>query len=86
MKINNLINIIKKKISDKIICEELNVEDKTFLHVKHKNFDKKRFHIKIEIKSKQLKIKNKIAANKIIFSIIEYELKKYIHSVQILIN
>jgi len=39
-----------------------------------------------EIKSKQLKIKNKIAANRIIFSIIEYELKKYIHSVQILIN
>ena len=56
MKINNLINIIKKKISDKIICEELNVKDKTFLHVKHKNFDKKKFHIKIEIKSKQLKI------------------------------
>ena len=86
MKINNLINIIKKKISDKIICEELNIEDKTFLHVKHKNFDEKKFHIKIEIKSKQLKNINKIGANKIIFSILENELKKYIHSLQILIN
>ena len=86
MKINNLIIIIKKKISEKIICEELNIEDKTFLHIKHKNFDKKKFHIKIAIKSKQLKIRNKVTANKIIFSIIENELKKYIHSIQILIN
>ena len=32
MDINNLISIIKKKISKNIVCEVLKVEDKSFLH------------------------------------------------------
>ena len=86
MEINILIEKIKKKICDKIKCEKIIIEDKTFLHKKHKNFDSKKFHLKIKIESTELKSKNKLESNRYIFSIINKELKKNIHSIQLFIN
>ena len=86
MEINILIKKVKKKICDKIKCEKIIIEDKTFLHKKHKNFDSKKFHLKIEIESIELKSKEKLESNRYIYSIINKELKKYIHSIQLLIN
>ena len=86
MEINILIEKVKKKICDKIKCEKIIIEDKTFLHKKHKNFDSKKFHLKIKIESKELKSKKKIESNRYIFSIINKELKEYIHSIQLFIN
>ena len=45
MEINILIEKVKKKICDKIKCEKIIIEDKTFLHKKHKNFDLSLIHI-----------------------------------------
>ena len=45
-----------------------------------------KFHIKIIITSETLKKKNKIQSTKEIYNILEEELKKNIHSIQILIN
>ncbi len=86
MEINILIKKIKKKICDKIKCEKIIIEDKTFLHKKHKNIDSKKFHLKIKIESIELKSKKKIESNRYIFSIINKELKEYIHSIQLFIN
>ena len=86
MEINILIKKIKKKIYDKIKCEKIIIEDKTFLHKKHKNFNSKKFHLKIKIESIELKSKKKIESNRYIFSIINKELKEYIHSIQLFIN
>ena len=86
MEINILIKKVEKKICDKIKCEKIIIEDKTFLHKKHKNFDSKKFHLKIKIESIELKSKKKIESNKYIFSIINKELKEYIHSIQLFIN
>ena len=86
MEINILIEKVKKKICDKIKCEKIIIEDKTFLHKKHKNFDSKKFHLKIKIESIELKSKKKIESNRYIFSIINEELKEYIHSIQLFIN
>tara|TARA_Y100000768_G_C23967791_1_gene678802 strand:- start:1612 stop:1872 length:261 start_codon:yes stop_codon:yes gene_type:complete len=86
MEINNLIDSIKKKICNKIKCEKILIQDKTFLHKKHKNFDPKKFHLKVIIESTELKSKNKIEANKYIFNILSQDLKNYIHSIQLLIN
>ena len=86
MEINILIKKVEKKICDKIKCEKIIIEDKTFLHKKHKNFDSKKFHLKIKIESIELKSKKKIESNRYIFSIINIELKEYIHSIQLLIN
>ena len=83
MDLNQLINIIKKKISEPINVESIRVEDKTFLHQKHQSFIKGKFHLKIIIKSDELKKKNKIEATKILHHIINEEIKNYIHSIQI---
>ncbi len=86
MDINQLIEIVKKKINEKIRCENIIVEDKTFLHKNHSQFDKNKFHIKLILKSKELKKLNKIQSSKLIYKILDFELKSYIHSIQILIT
>ena len=86
MDINNLISIIKKKILANIICENLKVEDKSFLHKNHVGNSNNKFHIKLSIKSKELKKMNKIEGNKKIYKILNEEINKSIHSLQILID
>ena len=86
MEINNLIIKIKDKICNKIKCEKILIEDKTFLHKRHKNFDAKKYHLKIKIVSLELKSKKKIESNRYIYSILHQELKNNIHSIQLLIN
>ena len=86
MEINKLIEIVKEKITKKIILQEIYVEDKSYLHKSHKNNSPNKFHIKITIISEDLKSKKKIDSTKIIYKILESELKKYIHSIQLSIN
>jgi len=86
MDINDLIAIVKKKLKNKIIIESIKIEDKSFLHSRHKGNDKKKFHLKILISSKELSKMNRIQSNKKIFQILDKELKNNIHSIQILIN
>ena len=86
MNINQLIEIVKNKINKNIVCDKIEVEDKTFLHKSHSSYDKNKFHIKLIITSEYLKKKNKIQSTKEIYNILKDELKYYIHSIQILIN
>ena len=46
MNINKLIAIIKNKLETKVIIENIKVEDKSFLHKKHKSYQESKFHIK----------------------------------------
>jgi BolA protein len=85
MDINELIAIVKKKIEGQILIQEINIEDKSFLHKNHKGNDKQKYHLKISIKSEELKKLDKIESNKMIYKILDNELKKFIHSIQILI-
>ena len=86
MNINQLISIVKNKIEKNISLEYINIEDKTFLHKNHKTHQDGKFHLKLSIKSQELEKINKIELTKKIYSILDEELKKYIHSIQILIN
>ena len=86
MDINQLIEIVKRKINQNISCEKVEVEDKTFLHRGHQSHQNGKFHIKLKIKSLYLKEKNKIESSKKIYKILDEELKKSIHSIQILID
>ena len=85
MEINKLILIVKEKLEKNIKTESLIVEDKTFLHKNHSSHQKEKYHLKLQIKSKELKKCNKIVATKKIYKILDIELKNYIHSIQILI-
>tara|TARA_B100001057_G_C22200629_1_gene700667 strand:- start:60 stop:320 length:261 start_codon:yes stop_codon:yes gene_type:complete len=86
MDINNLISNIKKKLESQIIIENLNVEDKSFLHKNHAGNQKGKFHIKLVLQSKELKRMSKIESNKKIYKILDKELRTCIHSLQILIT
>ena len=85
MNINQLISIVTKKINKNILLESINIEDKTFLHKNHKSNQDGKFHLKLTIMSQELKKMNKIQSTKKIYSILDEELKKYIHSIQILV-
>ena len=86
MNINELIAIVKKKIEDRIFVENISIEDKSFLHKNHKTHQAGKFHLKISLKSDELKKMSKINSNKKIYKILEEEMKLHIHSIQILIN
>ena len=84
MDINQLLEIVKKKILDNDLIEDVKLEDKSFLHKNHKSNNPNKFHIKLKIKSEKLKNKSRIESNKFIFRILDKEMKNYIHSLQIL--
>tara|TARA_X000000368_G_C22387779_1_gene431851 strand:+ start:228 stop:488 length:261 start_codon:yes stop_codon:yes gene_type:complete len=84
MDINQLSEIVKKKILENKIIESVELEDKSFLHKSHKTNNPNKFHIKLKIKSKILKNMSRIESNKFIFKILDKEIKNYIHSLQIL--
>ena len=84
MDINQLSEIVKKKILKYNIIKSVEIEDKSFLHKNHKLNQKGKFHIKLMINSPELKKKNKIDSNKFIFKILASEMEKNIHSIQIL--
>ena len=86
MNINELIAIVKKKLEENINIENLLIEDKTFLHKNHTGHEVNKFHLKINIYSKELSILTKIESNKKVYKILDEELKSHIHSLQILIN
>ena len=86
MDINKLIKILKKKLGEKISLQSIEIQDKSFLHKKHKSNQKGKYHLKLIIKSDVLRSMNRIESNKKIYNIINEELKEYIHSIQILIR
>ena len=86
MDINQLITIVKKKITGQVVLEEIIIEDKSHLHKNHKGNEKGKFHLKIFIKSNNLKSLSKIDSNKKIYKILNEEMKTYIHSLQILVS
>ena len=86
MEVNELIPLIKKKIEENILIQNITITDKTYLHAKHLSHEVGKFHFELRIKSDELKKYSKIQSNKKIYKILDYEIKKYIHSIQILIN
>ena len=86
MDINELIAIVKKKLQDQIKIESINIEDKSFLHKNHAGNQEGKFHLKINLKSIELKEMKRIVSNKKIYKILDKELKEFIHSIQILIS
>ena len=85
MEINGLIKVLKEKLKKKIKISNIKIEDKSFLHRKHQNFNKDKFHIKLTIESSELKKVSSIEANKKIYDILREEMKGSIHSLQIII-
>ena len=77
---------VKAKINKKLSPEHILLIDDSYLHTKHKSFDSKKFHLKLIIKSEKLKNMKKIDAHKVIFSILNDEMKNKIHALEIKIK
>jgi|TARA_B100001093_G_scaffold376413_1_gene361563 BolA protein len=86
MNINELISIVKKKLQNKIVIENINIEDKSFLHKNHSGNQVGKYHLKINLKSLELKKLPRIDRDKKIYKILDKELKESIHSIQIFID
>ena len=83
MDINELIAIVKKKLHSQFNIENIKIEDKSFLHKNHVGNKEGKFHLKISLKSFELKGMNRLESNKKIYKAISKELKNFIHSIQI---
>ena len=86
MDINELIAIVKKKLTNQIDIKSIKIEDKSFLHKNHASNQEGRYHLKIILSSSELKALSRIESNKRVYKILDKELKEYIHSIQILIT
>tara|TARA_B100000073_G_C23424404_1_gene448591 strand:- start:91 stop:351 length:261 start_codon:yes stop_codon:yes gene_type:complete len=86
MDIENLTKNIKTKLLNNSYIENVKIVDRTYLHLKHASHDKNKFHLKLTITSNELKKQNKLYSTKKIYKIIEFEIKNYIHSIQILFD
>tara|TARA_B100000900_G_scaffold5664_1_gene4756 strand:+ start:945 stop:1205 length:261 start_codon:yes stop_codon:yes gene_type:complete len=86
MDINILIAIVKKKLTKEIRFEKIEIQDKSFLHKNHSGHQEGKFHLKLIVESKELKKIDKIQRYKKIYKILNEEMNKNIHSLQILIT
>ena len=86
MNINELIAIIKKKLYNNFNIENILIEDKSYLHKNHSGNVEGKFHLKITLTSLELKKMSKLDSNKKIYKTLDNELKKFIHSIQLLIT
>ena len=83
MEINKLIKILEIKLKKSFEINNLTIEDKSFLHKKHKNYIENKFHIKLTIESSELKKVSSVEANRKIYKLLRDELNQNIHSLQI---
>ena len=86
MNIKKLIKIVEIKLKKSIQIGYLKIEDKSYLHKNHKTNEKGKFHLKLTIESEELNKLSKVNSMRIIYKILDEELKKYIHSIQIFIR
>tara|TARA_Y100001970_G_scaffold270362_1_gene364169 strand:+ start:21196 stop:21456 length:261 start_codon:yes stop_codon:yes gene_type:complete len=86
MDIENLFKNIKIKLLKNRFIQHVEIEDKTYLHLKHASHDKNKYHIKLNIYSNELKKISRIESTKQINKILESEIKDHIHSIQILLK
>tara|TARA_B110000495_G_C22479597_1_gene296400 strand:+ start:145 stop:399 length:255 start_codon:yes stop_codon:yes gene_type:complete len=83
---NDFLKFIESKIKKNIKTESILVVDNTALHKKHKFFDSKKYHLKVEIKSIYLSSLGRIRAHKEVMKILTEELKSKIHALELKIK
>jgi stress-induced morphogen len=83
---NDFLSFLENKIKKNIKVEKILIVDNINLHKKHRFFDSKKYHLKLEIESAYLRSLNRIKAQKQIMSILAEELKIKIHALEIKIK
>ena len=82
----NYFEEIKRKLSEQIKIEMIEVIDNSDKHKSHKFFDPQRLHLHLKIKSIYLNSFSRLDAQKLIMNILKDDLKKKIHALEISIE
>ena len=80
---NDFLSYIENKIKKNIEVEKILIVDNSNQHKKHRFFDSKKYHLKLEIQSTYLVSLDKIKAQREIMSLLKKELKNKIHALEI---
>ena len=80
---NDFLSFIENKIKKNIEVEKILIVDNSNQHKKHRFFDSKKYHLKLEIQSTYLISLDKIKAQREIMSLLKEELKNKIHALEI---
>ncbi len=83
---NDYFDEIKKRISEQVKFEKIEIIDNSDKHKKHKFFSPEKLHLHFKIKSKYLKSLKRINAQKIIMKIFKEDFKTKIHALEISIE
>ena len=79
----NYFEHLKKKISDKIKLESIEIIDNSQKHKGHKFFSEEKFHLHLKIKSLHLSSLSRLRAQKKIMKVLSEDLKTKIHALEI---
>ncbi len=82
----NYFEEIKRKLSEQIKIEKIDIIDNSDKHKSHKFFDPQRLHLHLKIKSIYLNSFSRLDAQKLIMNILKDDLKKKIHALEISIE
>tara|TARA_X000001036_G_scaffold430488_1_gene463228 strand:+ start:135 stop:392 length:258 start_codon:yes stop_codon:yes gene_type:complete len=82
----NYFEEIDKKLKKKFKIEELEIVDNSQKHKGHKFFSPKKFHLHLKIKSLYLYSISRVNAQRLIMKVLDEDLKKKIHALEISIE
>jgi stress-induced morphogen len=83
---NDFLEFVRKKLKKNIKIESILVIDNSDLHKNHKFFDSKKYHLKLEIKSKYLNSLTKVKAQREVMKLFDEEFATKIHALEIIIK
>ena len=82
----NYLQEICNKLNKNLAIEKIEIVDNSLKHKTHKHFSSDKFHLHLKIKSAYLNSITRIDAQKKIMKILEEDLKKKIHALEISIE
>lgn len=80
----NYFKEIKQKISKIAKVEDINIIDNTHLHKNHRQYQKGKLNLKIEIFSNELKSKNRVESQRLVMKSLAEDIKYKIHALEII--
>ena len=80
---NNFFKEIENKLNDSIKIENILIIDNSAKHKLHKFYDEEKYHLKLEIKSQELKSLSSLEAHRKIYKILRDNFKDKIHALEL---
>ena len=82
----NYFEEICKKLNAEIEIEHIDIVDNSHKHKGHKSFSPDKFHLHLKIKSLYLNSISRVNAQRLIMKVLDEDLKKKIHALEISIE